>query len=256
MNINPLTAVWRTGRAAVGTYIMYGTDITTVQIAAAAGLDFVVFDMEHRPHGHQTIHDMAQVARLAGLAPIVGPAAIAEHSISHVLDIGASGVIVPHVETSEEVGIAVDATRYPPVGRRGRAGVAGHNLYSPGRTTAEELEHYNAEVSLFIKLEAETAINRVDELLAPEGVDGAMIGPLDLSISMGIPGQIGHPRLADLAGRVRGACLNQGLRYGDYVTSADDVVNAVEAGASWVIVGSEMDALSDAWSCAAASVRN
>ena len=255
MNVNPLTDVWNSGRAAVGTYVMYDREITTVQIAAAAGLDFIVFDMEHRPHDYETIHDMAQVARLAGIAPIVGPAEIAEYPISHVLDMGASGVIVPHVETPEEVMLAVNAARYPPRGRRGRAGTAGHNLYHAPESAVNELQHYDSDVSLFLKVEAEHAIHRIDELLAPEGVDGVMIGPLDLSINMGIPGQTTHPRLLKLVDRARGACLDRGLRFGDYVGRPDDVAAAVDAGASWVIVGSELDALSDAWRSAAASVR-
>ncbi len=256
MKVNPLTEIWDSGRAAVGTYIMYSRDITTVQIAAAAGLDFIVFDMEHRPHDYESIHDMAQVARLAGIAPIVGPTEIAEYPISHVLDLGASGVIIPHVETPEDVAIAVNATRYPPHGRRGRSGVAGHNLYHAPESTVDELQHYDSDVSLFLKIEAEDAIGRIDELLAPDGVDGAMIGPVDLSINMGIPGQTTHPRLLELVNRVREACLNRGVRFGDYVGSPDAVTAAVEAGASWVIVGTEMDALGEAWRGAAASVRD
>jgi 2-keto-3-deoxy-L-rhamnonate aldolase RhmA len=111
-------------------------------------------------------------------------------------------------------------------------------------------------VSLFLKIEAEDAIGRIDELLAPDGVDGAMIGPVDLSINMGIPGQTTHPRLLELVNRVREACLNRGVRFGDYVGSPDAVTAAVEAGASWVIVGTEMDALGEAWRGAAASVRD
>lgn len=255
MTVNPLTEVWNSGRAAVGTYIMYDRDITTVQIAAAAGLDFIVFDMEHRPHDYETIHDMAQVARLAGIAPIVGPAEIAEYPISHVLDLGASGIIIPHVETPEDVAMALNATRYPPNGRRGRSGVAGHNLYHAPESVVDELRHYDSDVSLFLKIEAEEAIVRIDELLAPGGVDGAMIGPVDLSINMGIPGQTTHPRLLELVDRVRNACIDRGIRFGDYVGSPDDVAAAVEAGASWVIVGSEMDALGEAWRRAAASIR-
>src|SRR5438270_13685497 len=118
IDVNPLRRIWRAGRAAIGTYIFYSRDITTVQVAAASGLDFIVFDLEHRPHDPETIHDLLQMARLTGVAPLVGPADIATHAISYVLDLGASGVIIPHVETSEEVAPAIQAVRYPPAGRR------------------------------------------------------------------------------------------------------------------------------------------
>ena len=71
MTINPLKKIWDAGGVAIGSYIMYSRDIATIEIAAAAGLDFVLFDLEHRPHDTETIHDLAQVARLAGMASFV-----------------------------------------------------------------------------------------------------------------------------------------------------------------------------------------
>ena len=251
MNVNPLNEIWDAGGAAVGSYIMYSRDIATVEIAAAAGLDFLLFDLEHRPHDLETIHDLCQVARLAGVAPLVGPAAIDAHAISVVLDIGASGVVIPHVETVEEVQIAIDAVRYPPRGHRGRAGVAGHNLYAGGRSTVEEIEHYDSDVSLFLKVETEAAIGRLEELVASGEVDGVMVGPLDLSIDMGIPGETKDPRLQGLIARVREVCGKAGIQYGDYVSSPADIRSAIDAGASWVIVGSEMDLLLAGWKGAA-----
>ena len=256
MKVNPLTAVWESGRAAVGTYIMYDRDIATVQIAAAAGLDFIVFDMEHRPHDYETIHDMAQVARLAGIAPIVGPAEIAEYA-----DLACSG----HRRVRGHRSARGNARRGNAGGGRGsisaaRPSRAGRNCRSQslsrsGIDRSTRCDTTTQTISLFLKVEAEHAVHRIDELLAPDGVDGVMIGPLDLSINMGIPGRTSHPRLMKLVDRVREACLDRGLRFGDYVGSPDDVAAAVDAGASWVIVGSEMDALGEAWRRAAGSVR-
>ena len=203
MDVNPLKRIWDSGGVAVGTYIMYSRDLTTIQLAAAAGLDFVMFDLEHRPHDYETIHDLSQVARMAGMASLVGPKDITVHAISHVLDIGASGVVIPHVETAEEVALAISAVRYPPLGRRGRAGVAGHNLYSPTRSVAEEIRHYDTDVSLLLKVESESAIGRLDELVASDEVNGVMVGPLDLSIDIGVPGEIGHERVLALIDHVR-----------------------------------------------------
>jgi 4-hydroxy-2-oxoheptanedioate aldolase len=247
VDANPLKRIWDAGAAAIGTYIMYSRDATTVQLAAAAGLNFVVFDREHRPHDSETIHDLAQVARLAGMAPLVGPADISAHAISHVLDLGASGVVVPHVETREEVELAVQAVRYPPLGRRGKAGMAGHNLYSPSRSTADEVAHYNSDVALLLKVESESAVRNLDELVSPADVDGVMVGPLDLSLDLGIPGETGHERVLELIDHVRDVCRRRGLQYGAHASSAAGVAREIEAGASWVIVGSEMEFLSEAW---------
>ena len=78
-----------------------------------------------------------------------------------------------------------------------------------------------------------------------------MVGPLDLSIDMGIPGETTHPRLLELIDRVREVCQKAGVQYGDYVSSPGDVQGAIDAGASWVIVGSELDLLSAGWKSAA-----
>jgi 2-keto-3-deoxy-L-rhamnonate aldolase RhmA len=247
MNVNPLKPIWDSGGIAIGTYIMYSRDITTIQLAAAAGLDFVLFDLEHRPHDAETIHDLSQVARLSGMASLVGPREISPHAISQVLDLGASGVVIPHVETRAEVDLAIQATRYPPQGHRGRCGLAGHNLYRATRSTAEEIGHYNSDVALLLKVESESAIRRLEELVTPDEVDGVMVGPLDLSLDMGIPGQTQDTRLLKLVDRVCDVCRKRKIQYGTYVTSADELPEAIQAGASWVVFGSELGVLSETW---------
>ena len=247
LDINPLKHIWDSGRTAVGTYIMYSRDITTVQLAASAGLDFVVFDLEHRPHNIETIHDLCQVARMLGMAPLVGPSDIVSAEISHLLDVGASGVIVPHVKTVSEVELAVKAVRYPPKGERGRCGQAGHNLYKTERSTPEELAHYNDEISLFLKVESKSAIKNLVELVAPDGVDGVMVGPMDLSLDMGIPGEIHDKTLTQLMDHVSRVCRKRNIHYGVFVSSAAELNLAIKSGASWVIVGSEMEFLSRSW---------
>ena len=253
MNVNPLRRLWKNGRAAVGTYIMYSRDITTVQVAAAAGLDFVLFDLEHRPQTSETIHDLCQVARLAGLAPLVGPQFIASDAISHALDLGASGVVIPHVQTSEEVQLAVDAVRYPPAGRRGRCGMAGHNLYRPA-PAEDEMAHYNEEIALLLKVESEAAIARLDDLILP-GVDGVMIGPSDLALDMGVGAKTDDPRVASLVERVRSVCHARGVVYGTYIGRPEDVPEALAQGARLIIVGSELGTLAASWTRAGQQAR-
>lgn len=255
MNINPLRQIWARGEVAIGTYLMYSREIAAVEVAAAAGLDFVLFDLEHRPQDPETIHDLSQVARLAGMASIVGPSDISQHSISHVLDLGASAVLIPHVETLEDVSSAIQATRYPPMGKRGRCNRAGHNLYRAG-PVLEELDHYNDEVGLLLKLESEKALLHVEELVEPTGVDGLLIGPMDLSLDMGLPGQTRHPKLLELTDHARQVCLQRKLHWGTIVGSPQEIPVALEEGASWIVVASEMDVLIDFWSKASQAIKN
>ena len=231
MNVNPLREKWRAGEAAVGVCLMYSRDIATVEIAAGAGLDFILFDLEHRPQSSETIHDLSQVARLTGMASLVGPADINHHAISHALDLGASGVVIPHVETAADVTVAIEAVRYSPKGKRGRCGTAGHNLYR-GRPTAEEIEHYNRDVALLLKIESEVAIENIEALLAPEDVDGVMVGPADLSLDMGIPGETSHQRVVAAIERVRTVCRDRDIQYGVFLASPDAIPDAVSQGAT------------------------
>ncbi len=247
MNVNPLKQIWDSGGVAIGTFIMCSRDLPTIQLAGASGLDFIAFDLEHRPYDYETIHDLSQVARLVGMASLVGPEEISLHAIAHVLDIGASGLIIPHVETPKDVDLAIRALRYPPEGQRGRCGLAGHNLYNSTRSITEELAHYNSDVALLLKVESESAIRRLDELVAPDAVNGVIIGPADLSLSMGIPGQTNHERILELTDHVRTVCQERKIQYGSLVPSSDEVPEAIKAGASWVIVGSELEFLAEAW---------
>lgn len=253
MSVNTLQQVWDSGRAAVGSYLMFSRDVTSVEIAAAAGLDFIIFDLEHRQQNPETIHDLCQVARLAGVAPIVGPKDITPHAISHVLDLGASGVLIPHVETPADVAMAIEATRYPPKGRRGRCNRMGHNLYDMS-PLSEEVAMYNEDLSLFIKVESESALRNIEELIAPDEVDGVMVGPADLSLDMGIPGQTQDPKIIELTENVRRACLDRGLKWGDHVMSPDDVPAAIERGASWIVVSGDLDILYNFWTQVAQTV--
>lgn len=250
MEVNPLKTKWETKEILIGTHIMYSRDISTIQIAAAAGLDFVVFDLEHRPHDYETIHDLCQTARLTGLAPIVGPEEISQFAISHVLDMGASGVLIPHVETTQDVKTAVEALLYPPQGKRGRAGIAGHNLYNPNLPVEEEVETYNKDISLLLKVESESAIRHLEELVSIDVVNGVMIGPSDLSLDMGIPGQVKHERILELFDITKSICDKRGIEFGINVSSVKDIPDAISSGAKWVIASSEMDLLSEGWNTA------
>jgi 2-keto-3-deoxy-L-rhamnonate aldolase RhmA len=246
MTINPLKARWQAGKVAIGTFILYSRDIATIEIAAAAGLDFVVFDLEHRAHHSETVHDLVQVSRMLGMAALLGPSHIQTHAISHGLDLGASGIVLPHVETAEEVKLAANAVRYAPRGKRGRSNIAGHNLYVR-RPTAVEVEEYNAEVSLLLKVESEAAIRNLDELVDSDEVDGVMMGPSDLAVDIGIPGEVKHERIAKLTQHVRDVCRRRQIQYGTAVHSPDDVQAAMEEGATWIIVGSDIDFLLSGW---------
>ena len=243
---NSLKSLWDNGQPAVGTMVLVCSDLAVAQIAAAAGMDYVYYDLEYRPQHSQKIHDLCQMTRLSGMAALVGPKDIEPHSISHALDLGANAIVLPHVETVEEVKMGIEATLYPPLGRRGAAGVAGHNMYVP-HPIAEQVTRMNEQTQLLLKVESDSAIDRLEELVEPEGVAGVTTGPLDLSLSMGLAGKADSAQVRRLTERVQKVCEQRGIAFGAQASTPDDVRRALDSGAQWVTASYDGAALQAHW---------
>ena len=170
------------------------------EILAMAGYDWVVVETEH------TGIDVSEVLRLLiaieqrGSIPLVRLAWNDPIQAKAVLDSGAAGVLVPMINTREEAELAVKMTKYPPLGYRG-VGLARAQGY--GENFNEYVEHANDDTLLMVQIEHKDAVANIEEILSVPGIDGTFIGPYDLSMSMGIPGQITHP---DLSWSQNGRC--------------------------------------------------
>ena len=159
---------------------------------AAAGFDYVFIDMEHGSFDLETVHDMIASSVQAGITPIVRVAELAYSLVCRLLDSGAQGIILPRVEDPELLAQALSWMRFPPVGIRG-FGVNGTMIGYETRSFAEIIEHQNRNNLAVVQFETTTAMDRADDLLSVPGVDIAMVGPADLSISLGVPGAFDHP---------------------------------------------------------------
>ncbi len=166
-----------------------------IKALALAGHDFVWLDMEHAMYGWETLHWVIQYARAVGIAPLVRVTDLSYAAIARALDAGAVGVVVPRVETVAQVQEAVGCARYPPDGRRGAGGEA-RVLYEPS-TPAEAIARVDAETVVVVQVETVGAAEQVDAIAAVPGVDVVCLGPQDLSISLGIPGQFDDPRFVE-----------------------------------------------------------
>jgi 2-keto-3-deoxy-L-rhamnonate aldolase RhmA len=188
-----------------------------VEMAGYAGFDFVVLDNEHGPAGPETTEGLIRAAACAGVAPLVRVSGAIRQEILRALDIGAAGVQVPQVNAVEQARLIVDAAKYPPLGSRGAAfspRAAGYGFFG-GRA---HLEASNAQTVVVAHIETVEAVRQLDDLLAVDGIDAWFIGPTDLSVSMGFPGQPAHPEVRaliegclariDAAGRVPGLMVS------------------------------------------------
>jgi 2-dehydro-3-deoxyglucarate aldolase/4-hydroxy-2-oxoheptanedioate aldolase len=180
------------------------------RIAAAAGAEFAVFDMEHTGWSLETIKRLVAASRGTDLVPIVRPPAGQYHFVARLLDVGAMGIVIPMMESAEQAREAVRFTSYPPAGCRGAAFILlAHDDYQPGDVAAK-MQSANTERLLVALIETAQGVERAAEIAAVDGVDVLWVGQFNLTNSMGIPGQFTHPDFHRAVARVLDACHRHG----------------------------------------------
>jgi len=178
------------GEPVYGTMIRQARDPGAPAIYGAAGYDFVLIDMEHGNYSMETVADLIRGAKSAGIAPIIRVPHLETHFISRVLDAGAEGIMVPMTSTREQAEAIVRYSKYTPIGQRGFGSQIGHTDYKPSKGI-EFMKEANEHTLVIAQIETHEAIENIDSILSVEGIDVGLIGPNDLSISFGIPDQMG-----------------------------------------------------------------
>ena len=236
MNIrtNPVKELVRAGKPAFGTWITLCPHPRVVKMFAASGFDFVIIEMEHTDFNMQTVGMLAMLAREAGLVPFVRPTGTMKpHDLTRPLDAGAQGLLLPSVDTPEQMEAIVKATKYHPLGNRPMNLKGPHTDYVVG-DPAEVSAHVNAHTMLVAMIESRTAIDNIEALCDVEGLDAVFIGPDDLSQDLGIPGRMGHPALAEAIDEVFAACRKKGMAFGISSHNPQMVAQRVQEGATWL----------------------
>ncbi|MFC7439777.1 HpcH/HpaI aldolase family protein [Laceyella putida] len=184
----------------------------TVEMIASAGYDFVIIDMEHTMTNPETIQHMIRAAEVFQLTPLVR---VPEHSpgtILQVLDAGAQGVVIPHVRSKAELEQALNACFYAPKGKRSLNG--GRNARFGADDLLQVMERANREVMCIPMIEDKEAMEKLDEILATEGIDFVLEGAADLSGSYGVPWQTQHPRVRQALLTLHEQAVSHGVPYG------------------------------------------
>jgi 2-keto-3-deoxy-L-rhamnonate aldolase RhmA len=203
-----------------------------------AGFDYVFIDIEHGSFDLETVQDMIKVSLDNGITPIVRVAELLYSLIARVLDAGAQGIILPRVEDPKLLAQAVSWMRFPPTGARGY-GVNPTMIGYEARSFPEIIEHLNRNTVSVVQFETVTAMERADELLSVEGVDISMVGPADLSISLGVPGQFDHPLLISTVERLIEKCVKHNVVPGIQTRSTAMARFWAERGMRFVGAGAE-----------------
>jgi 2-dehydro-3-deoxyglucarate aldolase len=203
------------------------------EIMAKTGFDWLAVDVEHSVITIREAEELIRVIDLCGVVPLVRLSANDPVQIKRVMDAGAHGVIVPMVNSVAQAEQAVLAVRYPPQGARG-VGLARAQGY--GASFDQYLDWVNRGAVVIVQVEHIEAVNNLEAILAVEDVDGFIVGPYDLSGSLGVPGQFDHPLMKEAMQRIETVGAASGKAPGIHVIEPkpDELKNRIEQGYRFV----------------------
>ncbi len=224
----------RGGEQLLGTLVSLPSP-EVVEILVDAGYDWLFIDCEHAPFDAAGAQPLLQAA---GRCPAIIRVPVGDEVwIKKALDIGAAGVIVPQVNTPEQAARMVQWCKYPPAGRRG-VGIARAHRYGYG--FKDYVERANDEVVVILQAEHIDAVQNIDAILEVPGIDAILIGPYDLSASMGLMGQIGDKQVKRAIKTVVTACRAARVTVGAFGVSADAVAGFIADGITLIAVGCDV----------------
>jgi 2-keto-3-deoxy-L-rhamnonate aldolase RhmA len=208
------------------------------RLLAAAGFDFLFIDTEHGGFDLETVQDLVGVSNQVGITPLVRVAELLYSLVARALDVGAQGIILPRVEDPRVLEQAIGWTRFPPQGTRG-FGIAAPLLDYQQQSFPDIIRHLNTNTLVVVQFESQSAMQRCDELLSVPGIDVALVGPSDLSISLGVPGEFEHPRLIETVRHFAEVCRRYKIAAGIQVRTAALAKAWAQRGIQFLGCGSE-----------------
>ncbi len=209
MRENSVKKALREGRFQMGCGFGNFRSAEIPKLLAAAGFQWTFIDTEHGNFDLETVNDLCRVANVMGLCPIVRVADPQYGLVARALDCGAGGIIFPRMEDPKQIETAISWTVFPPHGIRG-FGLAANNADYEALNFTQLMDHFNANLMRVVQIESVRAVEALDEILSLPGFDTIMIGPADLSISLGVPGVMDHPKMIETIEKVRDGCRRHG----------------------------------------------
>jgi len=242
LNHGALAAAVRSGTPTLGTFIGTASPIAA-EVCAAAGVDWVLLDLEHGAGGEEQVRDVVPAAGSYGVPTVVRVESAARIRMGRVLDSGAAGIMLPRMNTADEVTEAVRHLRYPPAGDRG---VATYNRSCRFGLDPDALDRANSEVLGVVQIESAVAVGHAEAIAALDGVDVLFVGPRDLSHDLGVPGDLTAPAFTEAIAHVLAAGRRHGKACGLLVADGAAAARRLEQGWSFVGIGSDSTLLAAA----------
>lgn len=231
------------GEAVLGTFMKIA-DPAVVEIFGLAGMDYVILDLEHGPNSFETCQNLIRAAQYRGLAPIVRIYANEPGLIQRVLDMGATGVQVPQINSKAEAIKLIKGAKFAPVGERGVCKYVRAADYS-SRDQADYFTRANDETLVIAHIEGMEGVRNLDEILTTE-LDVLFIGPYDLSSSLGMPGQVDHP---EVVAKIREICqkaADAGVLIGTFADTVEKAQFYRELGVAYISISVDVGIITEA----------
>lgn len=234
---NPIRAALAADRPVLGTFA-WSRSAAMVEAIGLLGFDYVVIDNEHSAISVDHTEHLIRAAETAGIVPIVRIAELSRAVITRTLDSGAGGVIVPQIHSAQDAHYAVQAAKYHPLGRRGmaQARAAGFGL----ALGQEYYELANHETLLIVQVENRDAVEHLPSILAVPGIDAILIGPMDLSQSLGYPGQTDLPAVQGVTERIIHQAREAHIPVGIYAPDAEKAKAWRDKGARLLLMSTDL----------------
>jgi len=232
--LKDLKAMWKQGRPAFGPVL--GLNATGIcEIIGHAGFDYCLIDLEHGAINLETAENMVRAAETAGIASIIRVAHNRPELISQVLDLGATGVHIPTISTRKEAEDAVRASKFSPLGERGV-----HPAVRAARYSADQPIYFNKankETIVVLAIEGTKGVDNIGEILKVRGIDAIFVGPYDLSQSMGVVGQVTHPKVVEKVREIISLSKKADVAVGVFTDTPEGAKEWVKQGVLYCCMG-------------------
>ena len=225
---------WRSGQPSAGMWLRL-SDPTVADLLSDLGFDWVMFDAEHVAYDLQPLQNLMMAFKGSATVPLVRVYINEPAYIKRILDMGAGGVLVPQIGSAAEAAAAVAACKYPPTGIRG-TGPRRPSRY--GRQLADYLANANDQTIVLMMMETVGAMNDLDPILAMPGLDGLVIGPVDLAMSLGCNGDSEQPAVQQAISSIIAKARAAGMPFGTG-RPTDDQAEWARRGATLLAMGDD-----------------
>lgn len=232
MKINKLKKALEEGKTVFGPFCKM-LDPTVIELAALAGFDFVIIDMEHGPYSIETVQQMIRAAEAKGIEAVVRVTENSETSLLRVLDVGAICIQVPQISTAEDAARVVRSAMFHPMGERGMC----RYVRAADYTNIDKAEHFgntNESILTIIHIEGVAGLENLPAILTTDGIDIIFLGPYDLSQSCGVPGQVHHEKVIKRMEEAVVLAKKSGKVVGTFVESVEDAKKWSEIGVQYI----------------------